>query len=104
MELTLTIQGWYYVLTGTWPLIHMKSLESITGPKTDHWLVKTVGLLIVCSGTVFLIFRDTSIAEQLAILNALVMAGVDIYYSSQKLSRRSICWTQWYNLFLLEVI
>lgn len=39
-------QGGYYVLTGVWPFLHMRSFEAVTGPKTDHWLVQTVGALV----------------------------------------------------------
>lgn len=43
-------QAAYYVLTGLWPLIHMASFEAVTGPKTDDWLVKMVGCLVVVIG------------------------------------------------------
>jgi hypothetical protein len=38
-------QGLYYLATGIWPLVHMRSFTAITGPKRDLWLVRTVGLL-----------------------------------------------------------
>jgi hypothetical protein len=48
---TLAIgHGLFYVASGLWPVFHMKSFEQVTGPKTDHWLVKTVGLLIAVTG------------------------------------------------------
>ena len=40
------IQGIFYVVTGLWPLIHMPSFLQVTGPKTDLWLVRTVGVLV----------------------------------------------------------
>ena len=39
------LQGVYYLATGAWPLLHMRSFMRVTGPKTDDWLVRTVGLL-----------------------------------------------------------
>lgn len=39
-------QGIYYVASGLWPLLHMRSFEAVTGPKRDKWLVNTVGALI----------------------------------------------------------
>jgi hypothetical protein len=51
-------QGVYYVLTGLWPLVNMRSFEAITGPKVDRWLVQTVGWLVTVVG------------------GALIMAGV----------------------------
>src|SRR4051812_43345695 len=35
----------YFFVTGIWPFIHSESFFFITGPKTDVWLVKMVGLL-----------------------------------------------------------
>src|SRR5690606_38602264 len=40
------VQGVFYFLTGVWPLIHLESFLWVTGPKTDLWLVQTVGLLV----------------------------------------------------------
>jgi len=48
--LLLRIQSAYYVVTGAWPVVHMRSFEAVTGPKTDHWLVHMVGLLTVAIG------------------------------------------------------
>ncbi len=44
----LTFQGLYYLLTAIWPLVHIPSFLWLTGFKTDIWLVKTVGMLILC--------------------------------------------------------
>ncbi|MEM5786496.1 MAG: hypothetical protein AAGU11_04200, partial [Syntrophobacteraceae bacterium] len=49
------VQGLYYIPTGIWPLLHMSSFLKITGPKTDLWLVNTVGLLLVVTGSVLLL-------------------------------------------------
>ena len=38
-------QGAYFLGTGVWPLVLMPSFESVTGPKVDKWLVRTVGVL-----------------------------------------------------------
>jgi hypothetical protein len=43
---TSAAQGVFYVVTGLWPIIHYRSFEAVTGPKTDVWLVKTLGALI----------------------------------------------------------
>lgn len=39
-------QGGYYLATGVWSLVSMRSFERVTGPKTDRWLVRTVGVLV----------------------------------------------------------
>ena len=36
--------------SGLWPLLSIKSFEAVTGPKTDVWLVKTVGGLLSVVG------------------------------------------------------
>jgi len=46
------IEGIYYLLTGLWPLLHMPSFLAVTGPKTDLWLVQTVGALVLVVGVV----------------------------------------------------
>lgn len=40
-------QAVYYGLTGLWPWVSMSTFLAVTGPKTDLWLVRTVGALIV---------------------------------------------------------
>lgn len=78
-------QSVFYFVTGIWPLVHMPSFLFVTGPKTDLWLVNTVGLMI--TATAFVLFFawlkkeiNRSIAL-LAILNALFLTSVDVYYS-----------------------
>jgi hypothetical protein len=44
------LQGAFYVATGLWPIVHMRSFEAVTGPKVDRWLVKTMGGLIAAVG------------------------------------------------------
>jgi energy-converting hydrogenase Eha subunit E len=44
------LQGVYYVVSGLWAIVHIESFQKITGPKTDLWLVKTVGLLLTVIG------------------------------------------------------
>jgi uncharacterized membrane protein HdeD (DUF308 family) len=44
------LQGAYYLLSGAWPLVSMRSFEWVTGRKRDRWLVRTVGLLSMAFG------------------------------------------------------
>ena len=44
----------FYVASGLRPIVSMRTFEKVTGPKTDEWLVKTVGLLIAVSGAIFI--------------------------------------------------
>jgi hypothetical protein len=45
-------QGVYYLASGIWPLISLRTFERVTGPKTDDWLVRTVGVLAAAVGGV----------------------------------------------------
>ena len=40
------VQAIYFGVTGLWPILHIRSFMVLTGPKTDLWLVRTVGLLV----------------------------------------------------------
>jgi hypothetical protein len=44
--LVALIQGIYFFVFGIWPILSMSTFLKITGPKTDLWLVKTVGLIL----------------------------------------------------------
>jgi hypothetical protein len=82
----LLAQGLYYVASGLWPLAHMRSFLRVTGPKTDLWLVKTVGLLIAVIGASLLASRARGAAEPetvvLAAGSAFALAGVDVAFSA----------------------
>ncbi len=79
------IQGIYYVLTGIWPLIDSVSFQMVTGPKTDVWLVRTVGVLVTVIGAVLLLAwhsrRITPEVLLLAVGSALGLASIDLIYA-----------------------
>jgi hypothetical protein len=79
-----TVQGVFYLATGVWPLVHIDSFQSVTGPKTDLWLVDTVGLLVAVIGGVLLIAaarrRVTAEVGLLAVGAALALAGIDVVF------------------------
>ena len=43
-------QGSYYVVTALWAVFSVDTFQRVTGPKTDVWLVKTVGVLVAAIG------------------------------------------------------
>jgi hypothetical protein len=49
-RIVVVAQAFYYVVTGLWPLVSYATFEAVTGPKTDRWLVHTIGLLLVAIG------------------------------------------------------
>ena len=77
-------QGVFYVVTGVWPLVSMRTFEAITGPKTDRWLVKTVGALVTAiGGGLMLAGRRRRTTPEIALLAAGSAAGlatIDIVY------------------------
>jgi hypothetical protein len=74
----------YYITTGVWPLLHLRSFEMLTGPKTDRWLVHMVGALALTNGIVIGIGarreRDPLQTTALAVLSATAFAAIDVIY------------------------
>lgn len=79
------IQGVFYLVTGLWPLIHIDSFQLVTGPKTDLWLVRTVGVLVTVIGAALVSAsrgrRITSEITLLAVGSALGLAAIDLIYA-----------------------
>jgi hypothetical protein len=46
----LRAQGAYYVVSGLWAVVDRRGFETVTGRKTDYWLVRTVGVLAAAIG------------------------------------------------------
>jgi len=82
------IQGFYFLVTGLWPLIDLNTFQSVTGPKTDLWLVQTVGALVLVIGAVLLVagWRRQKAVEilLLAVGSALALTAVDVIFVSQR--------------------
>jgi len=80
--------GVFNFTTGLWPVFHRRSFETVTGPKTDFWLVRTVGLLIATSGAVMGMAgwkkRVTPETRALGIGIAASLAAIDIIYVLKK--------------------
>lgn len=79
----LALQGTLYLVTGLWPIVHMRSFEWITGPKNDDWLVYTVGLLLAVIGCVLLTNSRHDHRRDiigLAAGTAIVLAAIETFY------------------------
>lgn len=78
------VQGALYLVTGAWPILDRRSFEAVTGPKTDFWLVRTVGVLIAIIGAVLVRAavrgRPGEDARLLAVASALGLTAVDVNY------------------------
>lgn len=77
------LQGLYFLATGIWPLLSMRTFEAVTGPKVDRWLVKTVGVLVAVIGVSLLADarRPSRRSHVLGVGSAAALAGVDVVYS-----------------------
>ena len=80
------VQGLFYAATGVWALLDLDSFMAVTGPKTDHWLVKTVGILVTVIGAVLLLaWRRREVPSGVVLLavgSALSLAAIDVIYVS----------------------
>jgi hypothetical protein len=72
----------YWLASGLWPLLHMRSFQAATGPKADGWLVRAVSALIAVIGaTVGFALRRDRIDQETALLggaSAAALATVDV--------------------------
>src|SRR5688572_15665763 len=83
MRIAPLSQGIFYVATGLWPIVHMRSFEAVTGRKRDKWLVQTIGGLIAAVGGALLVGaseRPSRSLRMLGITSAAVLASSDIYF------------------------
>jgi hypothetical protein len=81
-------QGLYYLLTGVWPLISIRTFQEVTGPKQDLWLVKTVGVLIMVIGGVLLVaaarWQPSLEVALLAVGSAVGLTCIDVIYVAKR--------------------
>ena len=83
-RVVLRLQGVYYIITGLWPVVSIYSFELISGPKTDDWLVKMVGLLAASIGLALLVAargtRPSAEGIVLGVASALSFTAIDVFY------------------------
>jgi hypothetical protein len=83
---TATLQAAYFLVSGLWPIVSRPTFEAVTGPKTDYWLVRTVGGLACVIGTTLGVasYRNR-VSRELAVLgigSALAFGVVDVSYAT----------------------
>lgn len=80
-------QGAYFAATGLWALVDLDSFQAVTGPKTDLWLVKTVGVLVLVIGAVLLLAsRRERVGLEITLLgagSAMALAAIDVVYATR---------------------
>ena len=87
-HLVALAQGLYFFVSGIWPIFSMNTFLKVTGPKTDLWLVKTVGMILAVIGVVLIFARihaevNTAISI-LALGSALSLAIVEFVYVTKR--------------------
>ncbi len=78
------VHGLYFLVTGLWPLLSIRTFQVVTGRKVDLWLVKTVGVLVGVIGVVLIVAalrsRVTPETMLLAVGSAAGLTGIDVVY------------------------
>jgi len=82
-------QGVYYAAFGAWPLVHLRSSKTVTGPKLEEWLTKGVGACWLNVGLHLIeagrhggrVRRDV---RGLAIRMAATFAAFDFHYAGRR--------------------
>lgn len=79
------IQSLYILVTAIWPLVDIDSFMAVTGPKTDVWLVKTVGALLLLISLSMLAQLQLKADYRLLALSgggtAIAFIVIDFYYA-----------------------
>lgn len=81
-------QGLFFLGAGAWPLVHMPSFETVTGPKEARWLVRTVGSLITVIGAgLFLAGRRNRVTRELRLIGAgscATLGTISLIYAARR--------------------
>lgn len=76
--------GAFNIASGLWPVLNMPTFEAATGPKTDEWLVKAVGGMLVATGLTQLAGAGSAVgrrdARRIGIGAAAALTVVDLVY------------------------
>ena len=80
-------QGVFYVATGLWPIVHIRSFEAVTGPKHDRWLAQTTGGLIAAVGAALIagaLEPRSRALTLLGIASAASLGLADVYFAGKR--------------------
>lgn len=86
LDWVFAFQGSYYLLTGLWPVVHLESFETVTGPKDSIFLLHMVSaLIIVVAITLLLSLKNekTRSILFLAVGAPLSFMSIEIFYRAQ---------------------
>ena len=84
----LEVQGAYYVISGLWAVVDRRGFETVSGRKTDYWLVRMVGLLAAAIGVSLLAgtrdARPSSETKLLGVAAGVSFTAVDLVYVARR--------------------
>ncbi len=69
-SLVLYAHALYLLIGGAWPLLSLPTFEEVTGPKSDHFLVRTVALILVLVASILFAQRKSPV-ERSAVFMAM---------------------------------
>ena len=85
LKYLIIVQAVYILLTALWPIIDIRSFMAVTGYKTDIWLVKTVGALLIPVALTLVMYlyipTDRRPALMLGSGTAAAFICIDFYYA-----------------------
>ena len=81
-------QGAFYLATGLWPLVSIRTFELASGPKMETWLVKTMGALIAAVGGALLLQSPRN-ARPLGLLAATALGACDVVFAGKRRIKRT---------------
>ncbi|CAA9514879.1 MAG: hypothetical protein AVDCRST_MAG85-2553 [uncultured Solirubrobacteraceae bacterium] len=89
----LLAQGVYYAATGVAPFVSRRAFEAVTGPKSEWWLVQTVGVVVTAVGGGLISAaaneRDTPEIVAIAAGTAVGLGAIDVFYAAKGRIARS---------------
>jgi len=79
------IQAVYFVTSGLWPIVHLRSFMAVTAPKHDTWLVRTFGALVAAIGLAMLGSRhEGHAAARIGFASALALALSEVVFVARR--------------------
>jgi glycine/D-amino acid oxidase-like deaminating enzyme/nitrite reductase/ring-hydroxylating ferredoxin subunit len=84
-------QGAYYVVTGLWPVLHLRSFEAVTGRKRTGWLIRGLGGAIAAIGAALLTGRAgrPRRARRMGFGTAAALAFAGVYLTASRRGTRA---------------
>ena len=80
-------QGVFYVISGLWPIVHLKSFEKVTGRKREGWLAQSMGGLIAAVGVALIVGsleqRPSRTLQVLGMGSALALGAADLIFAKR---------------------